>query len=54
MVSVANTIVDERTVVIKTFNASVTCHAVNSSRWPDCSAEETEVIKISALFDGSV
>ena len=45
MVSVANTVVNERAVVVESFNTSSTSHAVNSSGGPNSTAEETEVVK---------
>jgi len=50
MVSVAEAVVDELTVVVKALDARVASHAVDPGGRPNCPAEETKVVELPSFL----
>ena len=54
MILVANTVIDDWAVVVKSFNAFVTGHAMDWALGPNASAEKAKVVQIPLLTQSFV
>lgn len=54
MIFVSDAVIDDRAVMIKSFNTPHTSHAVDRALGPNASAEETEIVKIPILLKSFV